>query len=84
MTDRTLPRVIERNRMTEAEARVVGYSATRIAQLRELAKQATSGTLTLKTASATLTTLDVSACIALLIEREASLLSGFNIELATE
>lgn len=81
-----LPTVIEPGRMTEAEARLVGIHANRIADLRSLAKcSASGGNLSVATGNGTqtvaLNTNDTKAVFALLIEREASFLIGFNIAL---
>jgi len=84
----TLPTVAKpKGRMTEAEARVVGASANRIVNLRGLQVSAAnaSGSLTVNAKSGAvslvLTSQDVEACLALLIEREACLLTQFDIEL---
>jgi hypothetical protein len=75
-----------KGRLTEAEARVIGAAANRLPNLRGLqAAQAGSGSLTVTTkngaVSLTLTREDLGAILALLVEREACLLTQFDIEL---
>jgi hypothetical protein len=81
---RQLVVVPDREPLTEAEARRIGHSATRIAQLRDLHKQVQSGSISIQTAngamSLALTKLDLEAALGLLIEREAQFLSSFNVE----
>ena len=76
--------VINRDLMTEAEARKVGHSATRIAQLRDLLRGAPNGsTITVKIAGAStcmnLGSLDTTAALSLLIEREGQFLSSMGV-----
>lgn len=77
-----------KGRMTEAEARRVGQSANRIAQLRNLRDNAKrGGSITGDSgngaASHVLTAEETQACLSLLIEREAAFLASFDIELET-
>ena len=72
--------------MTEAEARVCGAAANRIVNLRglELSNEG-NGSLTVNTKSGAvslaLTQEDIAAFLALAIDRESALLTGFNIVL---
>lgn len=71
--------------MTEAEARRVGHAATRVAQLRDLMKATGAGaSFTVKTSngaqSLSITSLEATACLALLIEREAAFLTSFGVQ----
>ena len=83
----TLPVIAApKGRMTEAEARRVGQSANRIAQLRSLRDNAKrGGSITGDSgngaASHALTAEETKACLALLIEREETFLTSFDIEL---
>ena len=84
--DQVFPVVTKPNRMTEAEARVCGASANRIVNLRGLqVSNKGSGSLTVQTTTGTvalaLTQEDITAFLALAIDRESALLTGFNIVL---
>lgn len=77
-----------KGRLTEAEARVIGAAANRIANLRSLLASASgNGSLTVTagtgTVALTMTREDLTATLSLLIEREAALLTQFDVELAT-
>ena len=74
------------NALTEAEARLVGASANRIVNLRGLLKSNKGlGSLTIQTSSGAvslaLTCEDITACLSVLMDREACLLTGFNVVL---
>jgi hypothetical protein len=84
-----LPVVVpDREPLTEAEARRIGISAQRLAQLRDIRTHASRGaTFTVQlglyngTAAFSLNSMEAEACIALLIEREAAFLTSFNVKL---
>lgn len=77
-----------KGRLTEREVRILGASANRLVNLRDLqASQVGSGSLsaTTKTGTVSLTLRreDIEAVLALLVERESSLLLQFDVELDT-
>lgn len=84
-----LPVVVpDREQLTEAEARRIGISAQRLAQLRDLRTHASRGaSLTVQTGTYGgnvtffLPSLEAEACIALLLEREVAFLTSFNVKL---
>lgn len=70
---------------TEAEARVMGAAANRLATLRSYRDNGTGGSLVIKdktgsSSSLSLSDDEVFSVLALLIERATATLTGFNVE----